>query len=314
MPVESTPSLTGAKADHRLPMRASGVEAFGRQVAAALGAAGGAAGTDNGAWVAAVAKDLQAHRGTSLVVAGDYQPAAVHALAHAMNQALDNVGATVTYGPAIEAAPQDQASSMTRLERGDGRRTGRDARHPGRKPGVHYTGRSEVRRPARQNPLVIYHGLYVDETAYLSHWTVPESHPLESWGDARAYDGTVTMIEPLISPLYEGRSAHEVLALVAGQPGRGQLAMVKDFWTRAFNGQGWTFRGPDGKPFPSADAFWKRALHDGFIRGTSLADGGPATPFVAAPKPAGAAAAAAVAAAAARSRGRDDTGRGAHGT
>ena len=294
--VESTPSLTGAKADHRLPMRASSVEGFGRQVAAALGAAGGAAGTDNGAWVAAVAKDLQAHRGTSLVVAGDYQPAAVHALAHAMNQALGNVGATVTYGPAIEAAPQDQASSITALSAAMAAGQVELLVILGGNPVFSTPADLKFADRLAKVPLVIYHGMYADETAYLSHWTVPEAHPLESWGDARAYDGTVTMIQPLISPLYEGRSAHEVLAAVAGQPGRGQLEMVKDFWTRAFNGQSWRFRGPDGKPFASADVFWKRALHDGFIRGTSLADGGPATPFVAAPK-AGAAAAATAAAA-----------------
>src|SRR3954452_19611081 len=114
--VESTPSLTGAKADHRLPKRASDIEGFARAIAAAVGVggAGGNAG-EQAAWVAAVAKDLQAHRGSSLVLAGDYQPAAVHAVAHAMNQALGNIGATVTYGPAIEAAPQAHTASLIEL-------------------------------------------------------------------------------------------------------------------------------------------------------------------------------------------------------
>ena len=151
--VESTPSLTGAKADHRLPMRASErrrLRPAGR--GSARRGSAGAAGTDNGAWVAAVAKDLQAHRGTSLVVAGDYQPAAVHALAHAMNQALGNVGATVTYGAAIEAAPQDQAASLTTLSAAMAAGQVELLVILGGNPVFTRAGRSEVRRPARQGP------------------------------------------------------------------------------------------------------------------------------------------------------------------
>ena len=235
------------------------------------------AGTDNAAWVAAVSKDLQAHRGRSLVIAGEYQPASVHALAHALNQGLGNVGATVTYGAAIEAAPQDQTASLAELA---------TAMQAGQVELLIMLGGNPVfsapvdlrfaERLAKV-PLAIYHGLYVDETANLAHWDIPDLHPLECWGDARAYDGTVTMMQPLIAPLYEGRSAHELVSTIAGQPGRTQIEMVKDYWTRAFNGQGgWSFRGADGQPFQSADAFWTRTVHDGFIRGTSIVDGGPA--------------------------------------
>ena len=97
---------------------------------------------------------------------------------------------------------------------------------------------------------------------------MPEAHPLESWGDARAYDGTVTLMQPLIAPLYEGRSAHEVLGVFTPQPDRRGSQIVKDYWTRAFGGaSGWTIRGADGQPFKDADTFWRRALHDGFIAG-----------------------------------------------
>ncbi len=285
--VESTPSLTGAKADHRLPVRASDVEGFARQIAAGVGvdSAGGAGGGEFAQWIAAVAKDLQAHRGTSLVVAGEYQPMAVHAIAHAINQALGNVGATVTYGPAIEVAPQDQGPSLVDLTTAiDGGKVDLLVILGGN-PVFSTPADLKFAERLMKVPLSVYHGLYVDETADLCHWNVPETHPLESWGDARAYDGTVTLIQPLIAPLYEGRSAHEVVATITGQTGRTPLEMVKDYWTRAFAGQGgWTFRDAEGKPFTSADQFWKHALHDGFIRGTSIADGGPATPFVPMPK------------------------------
>ncbi len=294
--IESTPSLTGAKADHRLVLKSGEIEGFARELAGFVGAGPGGAAPSPGAsvpgpgvadiqkWVAAVSKDLQAHRGTSLVVAGDYQPAAVHAAAHAMNQALGNIGATVTYGAAIEASPADQAASLNELVRSI------DAGQVdllvilGGNPV--YTAPADLKffEKLVKVGMTVYHGMHVDETANLCQWNVPEAHPLESWGDARAYDGTVTLMQPLIAPLYDGRSAHEVLGAFTAQPDRRGYQIVKDYWTRAFGGgTGWTIRGSDGEPFKDADTFWRRALHDGFIGGTAIADGGQATPFKAAP-------------------------------
>jgi molybdopterin-containing oxidoreductase family iron-sulfur binding subunit len=287
--VESSPTLTGAKAEHRLPLRASEILGFARQLAAAVGAVGAQAGSQNPAidkWVAAVGKDLQQHRGSSVVVAGDFQPPALHALAYAMNQSLGNIGATVTYGPAIEPQPVDQHASLVELS---------GAMEAGR---VHlllilgnnpvFTAPADVKFAERLTKvgIVVYHSLYQDETSELAHWNIPDVHPLESWGDPRAYDGTVTLMQPLIDPLYDGHSAHELLAALTSQPGRRTLDIVKDYWTRAFGGgSGWTIRNAQGETFNSADAFWKQAIHDGFIAGTGTTTGGPATPFQPAPKP-----------------------------
>jgi molybdopterin-containing oxidoreductase family iron-sulfur binding subunit len=293
--IESTPTLTGAKADHRLAVKASEVENFARELAGGVGAAAAGSTPQPGAsvprpgapevakWVAAIAKDLQAARGRSVVVPGEYQPAAVHALARHMNEALGNVGTTVTYGAAIEVAPTDHISSLRELA------TAMDAGQVEMLivlGGVNpvYTAPADLKfaeKLAKVN-FIVYHGLYTDETAYLSHWHVPDAHPLESWGDARAFDGTVTIIQPLIAPLYEGRTAAEVLVTFTAQADRRSYAIVKDYWTKAFAGGTWTIRGADGQPFKNADTFWRRALHDGFIGGTALADGGPATPFTAA--------------------------------
>ncbi len=305
--IESTPSLTGAKADHRLVLKAGEIEGFARQLSGSLGAGSGSspspgsrvpspepANADAAKWVAALAKDLQAHRGTSLVVAGDYQPAAVHAAAHAMNQALGNVGATVTYGAAIEAAPADQAASLNELVRSIDAGQVELLVILGGNPV--YTAPADLKFSEKlvKVGMTVYHGLHVDETANLCQWNVAEAHPLESWGDARAYDGTVTIIQPLIAPLYEGRSAHELLGVFTAQPDRHGSQIVKDYWTRAFGGaSGWSIRGADGLPFKDADTFWRRALHDGFIGGTAIADGGQATPFTAPSAAAPAAAAAA---------------------
>ena len=290
--VESSPSLTGAKAEHRLPMKSGEIEGFTAKLAGVVGAGAPAAVPGTQApggelvekWVAAVAKDLQAHRGRSVVIPGEYQPASVHALAHAMNQALGNVGATVSYTASIDPQPADPHASIAELA------TAMDAGQVqllvilGNNPA--FTAPADVRFGERLGKvsLVAYLGLYNDETANLAHWFVPEAHPLESWGDPRAYDGTVTLMQPLIAPLYDAHTAHEMLATLTSEPTRRTLDMIKGYWTRGFAGAGgWAPRTENGETFGNADAFWKQVLHDGFIRGTATAAGGPATALTAAP-------------------------------
>ncbi len=293
--VESTPSLTGSKADHRLALAAGDVESFARELASGLGAGSGSPAAQPGGsvarpgapevakWAAALSKDLQANRGKSVIVAGDYQPESVHALARAMNQSLGNVGTTVTYGTPIDASA-GRAGTLTELV------TAMDAGQvelliiSGLNPV--YSAPADLKFAERlaKVGLVVYHSLHLDETAPLAHWNIAATHPLEAWGDVRAYDGTVTIIQPLIAPLYEGRSVYELLSAFTSQPDRRGYAIVKDYWTRAFGGgAGWTIRSADGQPYKDAETFWARALHDGLIRGTGTADGGPATPFVPAP-------------------------------
>jgi MoCo/4Fe-4S cofactor protein with predicted Tat translocation signal len=303
--IESAPTLTGAKAEHRLPIRASDIEGFARGLAAAVGAGGqadAAAGPLAAKWTAAIAKDLQAHRGRAVVMAGDFQPAAVHALAHAINRTLGNIGTTVTYGAAIEPKPIGQHASLVELS------TAMEAGQVqfllilGNNPV--FTAPADVKFAERlaKVGVVVYHSLYPDETSELAHWNIPDTHPLETWGDPRAYDGTVTLMQPLIAPLYDAHSAHEILATLTTQPARKTLDLVRGYWTRAFGGAtGWTVRNADGESFANAEAFWKQAVHDGFIRGTATATGGQATPFTPGPAapPVGTAAAAAAPTAAA---------------
>ena len=103
----------------------------------------------------------------------------------------------------------------------------------------------------------ISYGLYADETSIRCHWNLPEAHAFESWSDARAYDGTVTVMQPLIAPLYDGKTVCEVLALfIDAQAGKSAHDLVKDYWTRAYGGTvgGWTITDPTGAPFKSADS------------------------------------------------------------
>ncbi|HEY7475903.1 MAG TPA: TAT-variant-translocated molybdopterin oxidoreductase [Vicinamibacterales bacterium] len=273
--VEPVTTITGAKADHRLAMKARDVHGFAAALATSIGAAAPAAATGASpvaSWIAAVAADLDKHRGRSLVVAGDTQPAAVHALARTMNEALGNVGTTVTYHAPITASPADGTASISELVAD---------MHAGQvEVLVIFGGNPVFTAPADLNfaeamnkvTVRMHLDLYHDETAELCHWHVPEAHFLESWGDARAFDGTVSLIQPLVSPLYEGRTALELLAVMNGTPGS-PMDLVKDYWTRAFAGQtstAWSLRSADGAPYASAEAFWRHALHDGFIPGTSM--------------------------------------------
>ena len=148
---------------------------------------------------------LRAHRGSSLVIAGDGQPAAVHALAHAMNDALGNVGRTVVYTEPVEARPVDQLQSLRELV---------DDMNGGAVDLLLIvSGNPVYNAPADLKfadamgkvRLRVHLSLYEDETSELCHWQIPEAHFLESWSDARAYDGTVSIVQPLIAPLYGGQ-------------------------------------------------------------------------------------------------------------
>ena len=114
--IEATPSITGAMADHRIALRPSEIPNFAGAIAAKMGlSVQVSADAGRSQWIDALVRDLQKHRGTSAVVAGDQQPPAIHALAHWMNQALDNVGKTVIYTDPIEANPVGQLASLREL-------------------------------------------------------------------------------------------------------------------------------------------------------------------------------------------------------
>jgi molybdopterin-containing oxidoreductase family iron-sulfur binding subunit len=260
--VESTPSATGAMADHRWPLRPSDVEAFARLVAEGLGvkAPSGAPPKFSNLpadWVGALVRDLQQHRGASLVMAGDQQPPVVHALAHAMNEALGNVGKTVYYTAPIEANPVNQLDSLRELVSDIEAGQVDVLLILGGNPVFTAPADLKFREQLLKVGLRIHLGQHEDETAELCHWHIPEAHYLESWGDVRAFDGTVSIIQPLIAPLYEGKTAHELLSVLLGQAGRVPHSVVHDYW----KGQ---------KPSPNFEATWKSGLNDGVVAGTAL--------------------------------------------
>ncbi len=234
--IETTISLTGAKADHRLTIKPSQMGEVAKAVAKAVGVAGAISTyTENAAWIAAMAKDLLAYKGKSLVVAGNNQPPTVHALAHAMNAALGNAGQTVVYiDPLSPGTEKTQIEQLRELVGDiDGGRV-KVLVILGGNPV--YTSPSDLKLNAeRMNKigLRVHLGLYADETAEYCHWHIPEKHFLESWGDGRAFDGTASIVQPLISPLYDGKSANEVVQLFFKENfDKKDYDLIKAYWQK----------------------------------------------------------------------------------
>ena len=227
--VEPMLTPTGAIADHRLALKAAEVEGFARALAAELKVSGvpaaGAVSERGKAWLTHLAKDLLASMGQSVVVVGDHQPASLHALVHAINDKLQNVGKTVKYSKPIEAST-DSAKAKFENHHAELRTLVADMAASkvelllilGANPVYSTPTDIDFAGALSKVPQSVHLGLYADETANLCKWHLPEAHTLESWGDARAFDGTASIIQPLIAPLFAGRSAIELLAALVAKP------------------------------------------------------------------------------------------------
>ena len=244
-------TLTGANADHRLRLPASQVFNLAAQLAAkvtgeVLRADDLPASLVDPLWLDGCAKDLLAHKGAALVVAGHRQPLAVHLLAHAMNAALGSVGKTVTFHEAPEPAEASLADLAGALEAGEVDTLVILGSNPV------YTAPADLDWPKtlRKAKAVIRLGAYEDETAALCDLHLPMAHYLESWGDARTADDTLVPIQPLIEPLFGGMTEIEVLARLGGLDTTNPYELVRG-----------TFRAHAG----DSEDTWKRFLHDGWL-------------------------------------------------
>jgi MoCo/4Fe-4S cofactor protein with predicted Tat translocation signal len=256
--LESTPTITGAMADHRLPLRPTLIESLARLIYTRLKSPSAGA-TDStllpgvsAKWLAAVMSDLAQHRGRSLVIAGSGQPPAVHALALAINNALGNLGQTLALIEPVEARPEDQLDSLKTLI--DEMRGGQVETLVilGGNPVYAAPGELDFTSALARVPLRMHLADYEDETSFLCDWHVPAAHALESWSDVRGFDGTATIIQPLIEPLYSGRTAHELVAILRGQTGQTSHQLVQAHWQSALPGDDFA-------------RTWRRALHDGVV-------------------------------------------------
>ena len=248
--LEATPTLTGAYADARLARAPHEIEAALVRIASRLGV-----GADPGRgadpaldrWEAAAAKALDGARGRALVVAGPNVSPACRALAYTLTMHLNG---PLAFIEPVERSPLDHGASIAALA--DDVRAGRvdtllmlDAN-----PAYDAPADLDFAALLQRVPLSAHLGLYRDETARAAGWHLPMAHCYEAWSDARAHDGTASIVQPLIAPLYGGRSAHEILALLAGAASRDGHALVRATW------------GGD-------DAAWRGSLRRGIVAGSA---------------------------------------------
>jgi MoCo/4Fe-4S cofactor protein with predicted Tat translocation signal len=258
--IESTMTSTGAKADHRTPARGQDIESFAQTLASVIGVKVGAVGlpTEQFKFATSAAADLMKHRGTSIAIAGEHQSQWVHALAHTINEMLGNVGTTVFYTDPVDANPVNQTESIKELAAG--MRGGKVDLLVilGGNPAYDAPSDLDFANVLKSGkvPLRVHLGLYQNETAELCQWHINQTHELEAWGDARAYDGTVSIIQPLIAPLYSGKSALEFVALLAGLADATGYDLVRAYWQKQHAGADF-------------EQFWRKSLHDGWIEGTT---------------------------------------------
>ncbi len=269
---ESTLTNTGVKADHRLALRAMEIERFAYLIAFYLKvddvAEPKGLSAESRRFAEIAAEDLAARgKGTTLVIVGDEQPESVHIIVAAINEKLGNNGKTVSYIDPVHAKPGERSKSLRGLV---------DDMNLGKVKVLFVWGANPVysmpadlkfKEAFEKVPLRYRMGLFHDETSRLSHWHIPDSHFLESWGDVRAFDGTATVIQPLIAPLYFGRNFQELLSGLSERPNRDASAIVKDYWKNWYEAPGQTAI-RSSVPF---EKFYRKSLHDGLVEGSRAA-------------------------------------------
>ena len=243
--VESSFTITGAMADHRFPVRSSEIAGLAKALA-------DQSLSGEPSWLGQVVQELAEHRGRSIVIAGETQPPEVHALAHLINDRLGNLGKTVFYTDPIETNPVDQTRSLGELvqEMAAGRVD--TLAILGGNPVYSAPADFEFGQNLSRVPLRIHQSLYFDETAEQCHWHIPETHYLESWGDVRAWDGTTSIIQPLIVPLYQTRTLYEVVSAMLGNPSQSNYEIVRTNWQKRQPGQDF-------------ESFWAEAVRRGTV-------------------------------------------------
>lgn len=251
--VEAAPTVSGSLADHHFPIESSKIPSIAYHLARACGVTTPDAGGEEPSWVKAIATDLQATKGRSVVIPGEFQPESVHLAAHAINAALGNVGKTVKLMDSVEP-PTTQSVEDLVSDLNAGRVEVLIVL--GTNPVYSAPGSLNFLDAMKKARLVVRLGNFFDETSRWSHWHIPEAHYLESWSDSRAFDGTVTIQQPLVEPLYGGKSAHEIISILQGKPDQNSHDILKFYWKNQAKGD--------------FDTFWQTSLHNGTVAGTGI--------------------------------------------
>ena len=265
--IESFYSVTGATADHRLRMQSTKISEFTSALAYELDSLGVKVSTLDSVprielssttrkWLGAVAKDLTRTAGESLIVAGRRQPKQVHALVYALNSALGNIGKTIEYTEPKDLQSSDRTSFAElakKLNVGDFN----TVVILGGNPIYNAPNDLKFSTGLKKVGLCIHLSDYFNETSEMAHWHIPMSHFLESWGDARSADGTLSIIQPLIAPLYESHTALELLYTLTTGKEKSSYELVRDKWRELLG-------------TINFEQKWRRVLHDGVLNDSKL--------------------------------------------
>ncbi|MGA8532457.1 MAG: TAT-variant-translocated molybdopterin oxidoreductase [Acidobacteriaceae bacterium] len=261
--IETETTLTGFKAEHRLAVRPSQMAAFAQALAAAVGAGAGQGGnwSDHEAkYLAGVAADLQASGGKCVVIPGEMAPPEVHLAAFAINEKLGNVGKTVVYTDPVNPMPSIQTAELKSLVAD--MNAGKVDWLVILNANPVYTAPADLEFESALNKVgtVVHLGSHLDETGEIAQWHINNAHYLEMWSDARAYDGTVSIVQPMIEPMYGGHTAHEILQSLLDHPDVSAYDAVRATWMQ------------NGGPLAKGDAEfnWRKVLHDGWIADTAF--------------------------------------------
>ncbi len=257
--VESVSTTTGFKAEHRLALRAVDIGPFAAALAAAVGAGGSSAQPPSGPagkFLTALAADLKANAGKCVVIPGEQQSPEVHLAAIAINQALGNVGKTVVYTETVNPMPSIQGQDIVSLV--NDMKAGKVEWLLILNANPVYSAPVDLHFDQVMNNVkhTAHLGSHFNETAVVAEWHINGTHFLENWSDTRAYDGTATVIQPMIDPLYGGKSAHDVVQSMLNDPDTSPYEAVRKTWQANL--------GPD------AEHGWRKILHDGMVAGSAF--------------------------------------------
>jgi molybdopterin-containing oxidoreductase family iron-sulfur binding subunit len=252
--IETAPTLTGAKADHRLALRPQMIAEVAVAIANSMGAAIRAATVPDNVLrvVKQAVADLSASRGSGIVLPGSALPPEIHALAHWIN---DQIQSPLDLHDIAKSPDGQQPATLSDLAHDLDSGSVRQLVMIGVNPGYDAPADLDFAARSAKAAFRLHLGSYVDETAEFSNWHIPQTHELESWSDLRSIDGTASAVQPLIRPLFRSWTAHELLALLTGQPDASPYQLVRQTWQPKATGD--------------FEAWWSRVLHDGVITGSS---------------------------------------------
>jgi MoCo/4Fe-4S cofactor protein with predicted Tat translocation signal len=252
--VETMPTVTGFKAEHRLALKPSQIAAFAQALVSGTAPQGATA--EQQKFFSALSDDLKQSGGRCVVIPGEQASPAVHAAAYALNSSLGAVGKTVIYTETVNPMPTEQVAEFKALVADMNAGKVQWLVMLGVNP--IYSAPSDLgfQDAFAKVPVTAQLASHVDETGAISNWHINKAHFLESWSDARAYDGTISIVQPMIDPMYGGKSAFDVLQVLSDNPQLSAYDLVL----------------ANAKTYIKGDfaAGWRKALHDGWVEGTAF--------------------------------------------